>query len=274
MAAALSLIAAKDGNGTLVSGSLQYLDLSGTGAGPWAQTNVIVDGIAGLQRAAVVAVNTAPVTATHPALVVSIRPDGNAVTASLAAAQTLATVTNLAQAGGVALTTKAASTAPAATDTALVVAISPNSVNANGQATMANSAPVVIASDQTAFLINLATTTSGGATLSSAIMAASTNATLVKNAAGQVYKIEVFNNSTNIGYLKMYNSASAPTAGSGTPVARYMVPGVSGGSGFISTFEMADAYGTGIGYTFTGGIADADTTAVAASAFIVNIHYK
>lgn len=44
---------------------------------------------------------------------------------------------------------KAASTAPIATDAALVVAISPNSVNTNGQATMANSAPVAIASDQT-----------------------------------------------------------------------------------------------------------------------------
>lgn len=45
-------------------------------------------------------------------------------------------------------TIKAASTAPGATDTALVVSISPNSVNANGAATSANSAPVVIASDQ------------------------------------------------------------------------------------------------------------------------------
>jgi hypothetical protein len=44
---------------------------------------------------------------------------------------------------------KAASTAPVAADPALVVSISPNSVNANGQATMANSAPVVIASNQT-----------------------------------------------------------------------------------------------------------------------------
>lgn len=42
----------------------------------------------------------------------------------------------------------AASTAPSATDPALVVAISPNGVNANGQTTMANSAPVVIASNQ------------------------------------------------------------------------------------------------------------------------------
>jgi hypothetical protein len=45
-------------------------------------------------------------------------------------------------------TVKAASTAPVATDPALVVAISPNGVNANGQATMANSAPVTLASNQ------------------------------------------------------------------------------------------------------------------------------
>lgn len=44
---------------------------------------------------------------------------------------------------------KLASTAPLATDKALVVAISPNTQNANGQATMANSTPVVMASDFT-----------------------------------------------------------------------------------------------------------------------------
>jgi hypothetical protein len=51
---------------------------------------------------------------------------------------------------------KAASTAPSATDPALVVAISPNGVNANGSATSANSAPVVIASDQAAVAIKAA----------------------------------------------------------------------------------------------------------------------
>jgi hypothetical protein len=41
---------------------------------------------------------------------------------------------------------KAPSTAPVVTDPALVVSISPNSINANGRATVANSAPVVFAS--------------------------------------------------------------------------------------------------------------------------------
>jgi hypothetical protein len=58
---------------------------------------------------------------------------------------------------------KAASTAPTATDKALVVALSPNSVNANGQTTMANSAPVVIASNQTAVPVSNTPLTNFGA---------------------------------------------------------------------------------------------------------------
>lgn len=58
---------------------------------------------------------------------------------------------------------KDASTAPLATDPALVVAISPNSVNVNGQATMANSAPVVIASNQSAVPISSTPLTNFGA---------------------------------------------------------------------------------------------------------------
>lgn len=51
----------------------------------------------------------------------------------------LSTISN----GTTAAAIKAASTAPVATDPGLVVSISPNSVNANGLATPANSAPVV-----------------------------------------------------------------------------------------------------------------------------------
>jgi hypothetical protein len=49
---------------------------------------------------------------------------------------------------GVSPAIKAASTAPLATDPAMVVAISPNSVNTNGSKASGSSAPVVIASDQ------------------------------------------------------------------------------------------------------------------------------
>lgn len=237
-------------------------------------------------------------------------------------------------------TVKAASTAPVATDPALVVAISPNTQNANGQATMANSTPVVMASDFTGisgymkkedvasadgdagvgmlavrkatpantsgtdgdyeFLqmsagrlwasatidaaipagtntmgqVGLVPVTTGGLTISSTLIAAGTNATSVKASAGQLYGVEITNNSANIAYLKLYNTAGTPTAGTGTPVIRLMVPGNSTGTGIVRSYDNGIRFGTGIGFTFTGGIADADTTSVAASAFILNLYYK
>ncbi len=116
--------------------------------------------------------------------------------------------------------------------------------------------------------------TSGGLLIATAVAANTTNSTLVKNAAGQVYEIRVFNNSGTIAYLKTYNKASAPTCGTDTPVDHFLVPGLTGGSGLIFTSAMGDAYGTGIGYCLTGGIADNDTTAVAASAYLVTVGYK
>lgn len=59
---------------------------------------------------------------------------------------------------------KAASTAPATTDPALVVALSPNSVNANGRNIPANSAPVVLNSMTGTFVAASATATQLGST--------------------------------------------------------------------------------------------------------------
>lgn len=82
---------------------------------------------------------------------------------------------------------KAASTAPVATDPGLVVSISPNSVNANGQATMANSAPVVIASNQTAVPVSFtqAALPAGSANIGSVELldAAGTNKATIKAAS-------------------------------------------------------------------------------------------
>ena len=189
---------------------------------------------------------------------------------------------------------KAANTAASSADSAMVVGISPNGLNANGQNTAANSSPVVVASDNAAipmaltssgtnpvsatqastFTVNLSPRTTGGLTLSSVIASSTTNSTLLSSAPCQLYSVEVFNNSSNIAYLKFYNFSSAPTAGSSQVVERYMVPGNPSGAGFIKMNEFGRPYATGLGYTFTGAIADSDTTVVAASAFIINIMYK
>lgn len=113
------------------------------------------------------------------------------------------------------------------------------------------------------------------ATLNYSLVAAnSTNATNVKNGAGVVYELSLYNNSAVIAYLKLYDSASAPTCGSGTPVARYLIPASASGAGSNVTIPLGKTFPTGIGFCLTTGIGDADTGAVAASAYLVNLTYK
>lgn len=116
---------------------------------------------------------------------------------------------------------------------------------------------------------------SSGTSNFSAILANSTNSTLVKNAAGIITEISVYNSSATIAWLKLYNASSAPTCGSGTPVGRYMIPGAaSGGAGSNVSIDLGKAFSTGIAFCVTTGIADTDTGAVAASTYTVNMTYK
>lgn len=117
--------------------------------------------------------------------------------------------------------------------------------------------------------------TAPGTTNYSLIAANSTNSTLVVSGVHAVQSVLLANNSANIAYLKLYDTGSAPTCGSGTPVARYMIPGASsGGAGSNISIALGAAFSSGIGFCLTGGIADADTTAVAASAYLINITYR
>ncbi len=124
-------------------------------------------------------------------------------------------------------------------------------------------------------IIPVAPSTQAATLSSSTILAASTNATSVKASAGTLFEISVYNTGSTIAWLKLYNSASAPTCGSGTPVGRYMIPGAaSGGSGSNVSIPLGKSFGTGIGFCVTTGIADADTGAVAATTYTVNLTYK
>lgn len=119
---------------------------------------------------------------------------------------------------------------------------------------------------------NLAPTTSGGLTISRTISAASTNATNVKGSAGQIYGILVSNTNAAARYLKLYNKATSPTIGTDTPVLTIMIPPNS--SGVVGSWEHGLAFGTGIGFGLTTGVADSDTAAVAANEQVVHIFYK
>lgn len=117
--------------------------------------------------------------------------------------------------------------------------------------------------------------TSNGLLMSSVISLATTNTNLVSTAAAHnLYYIGLFNNSTAIGYLKLYDTATAPTCGSGTPVKRIMIPGNTNGAGVVLTMPSGLSFASGIGFCLTGAIGDSDTTAVAANQFIVNLDFK
>ena len=113
--------------------------------------------------------------------------------------------------------------------------------------------------------------TSGGPTNSRVISAGSTNATNVKNSAGQVYGIDVSNTNASARYLKLYDKASAPTVGSDTPIGTYLL---KAGELTQLRFPQGKTFASGIGFALTTGVADADTGAVSANEHVVNMEYK
>lgn len=163
---------------------------------------------------------------------------------------------------------KAASTAPVATDPALVVALSPNGLNTNGQTSMAGSAPMTIASDQT--ITVKATTTTNGTTKTRIVSAASTNATNVKASAGKVMSLRLFNTAAYDVFFKFYDKASAPTVGTDTP--SWTIP-IKAGTGYSNNFVLGDDFAIGIAYAITKLQADSDTTVVAANDVTGKIHW-
>lgn len=103
------------------------------------------------------------------------------------------------------------------------------------------------------------------------ISAASTNATLVKNAAGRVYGWQLTNtHATAVRYVKIYNKASAPTVGTDVPTDVIAIPP---GSNVDVLGTIGVSYATGIALAITGGPTDNDATAVAANDVIGSLFY-
>lgn len=101
--------------------------------------------------------------------------------------------------------------------------------------------------------------------------AASTNLTSVKATAGTVYGVAAFNAGAAAAYVKLYNKASAPALATDVPVLVIPVP--AGTSVVFSLCALGHRFGTGIALAITGGVADTDTTAVAAAQVKVATSY-
>lgn len=102
------------------------------------------------------------------------------------------------------------------------------------------------------------------------LSAATTNATLVKSSAGQVGGWYLANSAAYAVFLKIYNSATIPTAGAGTPALTIAIP--AGGAANVE-FNRGIYFGAGIGYTITKLVADNDATVVVANDLVVNLLY-
>lgn len=158
-------------------------------------------------------------------------------------------------------------------------------VPALGQAVMTASRPVVLASNQSAIPVNSTAVAStvlgqdvgvqyranatGAASVKHLVSLASTNLTSVKASAGRVLGWSFGNNTASWVYLKLHNTAAAPTAGAGVFCTIGIPPNgksevsVPGGLGFT----------TGIALSTTNLAADTDTTAVAAGSIVGDLHY-
>ena len=115
-------------------------------------------------------------------------------------------------------------------------------------------------------------TTNGGLSMARVLSAATTNATLVKSTAGNLYGIWVSNSSTSKRWLKLYNMTTAPTVGTSVPVMTIAIP--PGFCGDLNVGTHGISFTTGISLAITGAYTDADTTAVAAGDICLNILYK
>ena len=97
------------------------------------------------------------------------------------------------------------------------------------------------------------------------LIAASTNATLVRSVPTALQGIVAVNTGTAAAYLKLYDTAAAPTPGAGTPLMTVPLP--------VNQPVLLDtsvAFLSGLGFTITGAVADADTTAAPAGG-VVNL---
>jgi len=101
--------------------------------------------------------------------------------------------------------------------------------------------------------------------------AATTNATVAKSSAGDLFRVSGYNSNAAARYLKIYNKATAPTVGTDVPIwTEYLAPQAK----FDLSFPKGMYFSAGIGYALVTGVADADATAVtAADILALNLAY-
>lgn len=113
-----------------------------------------------------------------------------------------------------------------------------------------------------------------GSTPFSLIAAATVNSTLVKVGAGKIFSIHAINLNAAVRYLKFYDMARKPDAGTGVPVRRYAIPASATGAGFVFTPFLPLRFNVGIAFVLVTGVADNDATVLTANDVVLTLEYN
>jgi len=101
------------------------------------------------------------------------------------------------------------------------------------------------------------------------VSAASTNATVVKASAGQLFGWYLYNSNAAMRKVVFHNSASTPTAGAGV----FFTINLPGGAAANVMCQDPILFSAGIAVTTTTGLSDSDATAVGANDLAINLFY-
>lgn len=151
---------------------------------------------------------------------------------------------------------------------ALQVQMDPTTVNANGRAAAADSAPVVIATEDLAAI-------SGGLSVFRSLDL-DESAEQVKASAGKLCKLRMTNFATSPRYVKLYNHAS-PTVGTTTPIDTIVLPAAESSDACVVTETFGDkgiAFDTALSLACTTALADNDTGAPSANDVVISAYYE
>jgi hypothetical protein len=102
------------------------------------------------------------------------------------------------------------------------------------------------------------------------VSASGTNPTVIKAAPGTVNGWYIYNSNGSARKVAFHNIATTPTAGTGVVIA-LVIPPLS-----AANVSLPDGitFTTGISITTVTGLAEADSTGVAANDLVINIFYK
>ncbi len=179
---------------------------------------------------------------------------------------TCSTVTNVSQFGGVAI---ALNTGTRAAGVQRVTICTDDTIALSAGSAIVGKVGIDQTTNATTNGVVALPATSGGCLVYSSASLVATGVS-VKSSAGQLYGYFLYNTSASTRFVKIYNSGSAPSAGSGTPVMRLPLPA---GSGANCWFTQAIAFSSGIGIIATTGVADADSGVPSANDVVVNFYY-